>query len=309
MSRAAMTVPRLIRPNATYAICRRIEGRRFLLRPDSRLTALFVWTLAVVAKRHAVIVHVAVVMSTHYHLVVTVPNGNVCAFMHDLNLLLANAIAVLRKYVSGVVWAPGQLSIVELKTPRAIVEQIAYAIANPVKAGLVHCSKDWPGLTAAVRDIGNRSMSAARPDFYFTGEQWNEHREASLELVLPTRLAKIGAQRAHALLAAELERQEIAARAEVKSQGWTVMGAVAAANTSPYRQAKSWRQLGKLVPHIAAGTGEREARIDAIRELKAFRAAYRAAKEEWIAGNRDVVFPAGTYWMRVHHGARTDTFA
>ena len=35
---------------------------------------------------------------------------------------------------------------------------------------------------------------------------------------------------------------------------------------------------------------------------------HRAAKERWIAGDRDVVFPAGTHRMRVHHGARVASF-
>jgi hypothetical protein len=29
-----------------------------------------------------------------------------------------------------------------------------------------------------------------------------------------------------------------------------------------------------------------------------FRAAYAAAREAFVAGIRDVVFPAGTYWLR-----------
>jgi hypothetical protein len=56
--------------------------------------------------------------------------------MHLLDTQLAKGVQVLRRYVRGVVWAPGELSIVELETPEAVVEQIAYAIANPVAAGL-----------------------------------------------------------------------------------------------------------------------------------------------------------------------------
>ena len=57
-----------------------------------------------------------------------------------------------------------------------------------------------------------------------------------------------------------------------------------------------------------AGRGQTTARLAAIAELKELRAAHRAAKERWIAGDRDVVFPGGTYWMRVHHGARVASF-
>jgi putative transposase len=84
-----MDKPRRVRPNATYAICLRVEGRRFLLRPDSVLTSLFIWVLAVTAEQFGVIVHVATCMSTHFHLVVTVRNADVSEFMHRLDLRLA----------------------------------------------------------------------------------------------------------------------------------------------------------------------------------------------------------------------------
>ena len=283
-----------------------MEGRRFLLRPDSVLTSLFIWVLAVTAKQFGVLVHVATVMSSHFHLVVTVPNEDVSDFMHRLDLRLAKALQVLRRYVRGVVWEPGGLSIVELKTTEAVVEQIAYAIVNPVKAGLVFDAADWPGLTAKATDIGRLVLSAVRPTFYFRAAKWVA--EASLALVMPECLAELGEAAAHALIEAEVERQQAEARAHVKEMGWSVGGRIAAQNVSPYRCAKSWRELGKLTPHIAAGRGQTEARIAAIAELLQFRADHRAAKARWIAGERDVVFPAGTYWMRVHHRAAVAPF-
>jgi hypothetical protein len=58
-------------------------------------------------------------------------------------------------------------------------------------------------------------------------------------------------------------------------------------------------------PTFAVGRGQGDARRDAIAALRAFRAAYRAALDGWKAGLRDVVFPAGTWLMRVLHGAAT----
>ena len=92
------------------------------------------------------------------------------------------------------------------------------------------------------------------------------------------------------------------------AKGWTVLGRIGAMNVSPYRRAKGWEEFGKLNPHIAAGRGQKEARIAAITRLRDFRAAHRAAKARWIAGDRDAIFPAGTYWMRVHHRARVEPF-
>ncbi|HEY8427542.1 MAG TPA: hypothetical protein VIL20_04175 [Sandaracinaceae bacterium] len=175
--------PRLIRPHATYAICRRIERRRFLLRPDAVLNELFLWVLAVTAAQFDVDVHIATVLSTHFHLVVTVPNENVSDFMHRLDMRLARALQVYRRFVNGVVWEPGKLSIVELETDDAVVEEIAYAMVNPVKAGLVYRAADWPGVTATPSDLGVRVFTASEPSFYFTAERWPG--EASIQFTLP----------------------------------------------------------------------------------------------------------------------------
>jgi hypothetical protein len=72
---------------------------------------------------------------------------------------------------------------------------------------------------------------------------------------------------------------------------------------SPYRCAKSYEERRSLSPTIAAGRGQTEARVAAIERLRRFRDDYAEAKARWCAGDRDVVFPAGTYWMVVHHGA------
>jgi REP element-mobilizing transposase RayT len=305
-----VTQSRYIAPHATYAICRRTERRRFLLRPDAVMNQLFVYVLALFAKRFGVELHVATVMSSHFHLVVTVPNENVSELMHRVDMHLARGIQILRRFVGGVVWAPGQLSIVQLETREAIIEQLAYAIANPVKAGLVFRSSDWPGITASVEDLGRKVLRASKPAFYFLGlcerEPWAE--VAEIQLTWPACLREMGEEKARALVEAELDRQEREARAFVKANGWSVMGRVGCMNVSPYRCAKSWEELGKLVPHIAAGRGQKEARLAAIARLLEFRQKHREAKARWVAGDRSVVFPAGTYWMRVHHGAAVAAF-
>jgi hypothetical protein len=39
-------------------------------------------------------------------------------------------------------------------------------------------------------------------------------------------------------------------------------------------------------------------RIEALLRDRAFRDAYIAARDSFVAGVRDAVFPAGTYWLR-----------
>jgi len=122
------------------------------------------------------------VMSTHFHLVATVPNGDVSDFMHALDSHLARALPVLRRYVVGVVWAPGKLSIVQLHTAEAVAHQIAYAMVNPVASGLGWKPSDWPGLNPSTDELGERPLSERKPDYYFTGKTWAPRTSVKLEL-------------------------------------------------------------------------------------------------------------------------------
>lgn len=296
-----MTPPRLIEPNAIYAITRRVEGRRFLLRPDDTLNDLVRYFLALFARRHGVEVHVMVVMSTHFHMVASVPDENVSDFMHDLDLLLSIEVKRLRPRARGVTWEPGGLSIIQLHDPEAVEKAIAYAIANPSAAGLVWRPEDWPGVTASVEELGEKVLTGRRP----AGRSSRWPKRASIRLTWPAWLADDVAG-ARERIGAWVELFVEEARALAKKKGWRVMSRVEARNVSPYRVARSEEEPGGLNPHVMAG--KRETRLAAIARLKAFRARHRECKERWCAGDRSVVFPPGTYWMRKHHGAACEPF-
>ncbi len=68
-------------------------------------------------------------------------------------------------------------------------------------------------------------------------------------------------------------------------------------------RARSWEVFGKTNPRFKA-SGDRQAARHAVQENRQFEADYDAALTRWTAGDRKVVFPHGTWWMRVHHGAR-----
>jgi REP element-mobilizing transposase RayT len=70
-----MTLPRCVLAQQTYLVTRRCIGRRFLLRPDDALNNAFLYCLARAADTYGVEVHAFCVMSNHYHLVLTDPQG------------------------------------------------------------------------------------------------------------------------------------------------------------------------------------------------------------------------------------------
>jgi hypothetical protein len=56
-------------------------------------------------------------------------------------------------------------------------------------------------------------------------------------------------------------------------------------------------------PRFAIGRGQDDALERAVEALRAFHTWYRTMLKRWRGGARDVIFPPGTWWMRVFHGA------
>ncbi|KYF78867.1 transposase [Sorangium cellulosum] len=296
-----MSQPREITPGATYMITRRVLRRHLLFRPDAAITQLLIYALAVSARRYGLRVHALCAMSTHLHLIVTDVAGVLPRFLQFFHRIVALGTKVLRTW-EGPVWDHEAPSVVRLLTRAAVVEKIAYILANPVAAGLVRHAREWPGAKVDMDALGHGVLRAARPSAYLDPEnpQWPE--EITLSLSLPPVIEQDGAEAFRQEVAAELERQEAQAHAELLRQGRRFLGAERVGEVSPYARATSFEALRECNPTFAVGSEQGDAWRIAGAAVRAFRASYRAALERWRAGVRSVVFPAGTWWMRVFHG-------
>ena len=302
-----MTQPRLIVPGATHFLTRRTVRRYHLFAPGPQTRQIFLYCLAMASQRTGVLVHVAVLMSTHPHLVVTDVEGRLPEFLHYLNRHVALAMKVLRKW-DGAVWDHEAPSQVELRTPQAVVEKSAYAIANPVEAGLVRTATEWPGVTTRPSEIGSAVWRVERPEQYFTANDDKWPPVVELRLTMPPAAAQLGVSddQFRELVAEEVARLEAAARAEVKKRGWSVLGADRCLKLSPFKRARSWEPIRDRNPTFAVGRDNREAFFEAVARLRAFRLAYRQRLEAWRAGERNAPFPAGTWLMKHRHGAAVE---
>jgi putative transposase len=297
-----MTMPRRVVPGMTVMITRRTLRRTHLLRPDPELNNYYLYCLAVLAERYDIRVHAAVLMSTHEHLVVTDVQGQLPCFIRELHRLVALGIKKLRKW-DGAVWDHEKTSVVELRTPAAIIEKIAYVIANPVAAGLVRRAHQWPGVTVRADELGRHCRTAKRPDFYFDSNNPHWPRLATLELTMPDlSMPDIDVREA---VASEVERLEHDARETVRARGWQYLDARRVARLSPYKRAKSVEPVRDRSPTFAVGRGQRDAFFHAVLTLREFRRAYRIALDRWRCLARDAVFPHGTWLMRALHQAPT----
>jgi putative transposase len=240
-------------------------------------------------------------MSTHEHLIVTDMLGKLPDFLRDLHRLTALVLKVLRKW-EGAVWDHEQTSVVHLQSPEAIVEKLAYVMANPTAVGAVRYAKDWPGLVTTPDDLGKGCWSAKRPTAYLDQEssQWPE--QATLTLQMPPMIQETYTDPV-SVIRREYEEQQQRAREDLLAKGRHFMRADKVAKVSPYERATSWEDTRSLNPRFAVGRGQEKAKELAKKALKAFRSAYREALKRWRCGDRMAAFPVGTWWMATFHGA------
>jgi putative transposase len=297
-----MSHPREIAPGATYMITRRVLRRHLLFRPDAAITQLLVYALAVSARRFDIKVHALCAMSTHLHLVVTDVNGVLPRFLQFFHRIVALGTKVLRAW-EGPVWDHEATSVVRLLTRAAVVEKIAYVLANPVAAGLVRHAYEWPGAKVDVEELGCGALRAARPQAYLDPENPQWPKEVTLPLALPPAVEQDSIDDFRRDVAAELKDQEAQAHAALHQQGRRFLGAERVSKLSPHERVTSFEALRDRNPTFAVGREQGDAWRIAGAAVRAFRASYRAALERWRAGVRSVVFPVGTWWMRTFHGA------
>jgi REP element-mobilizing transposase RayT len=294
-----MTAPRQVLPGVTYLVTRRCARRELLLRPGRITTELFRYVLALATHRYGVRVHAFCVLSNHYHLVVTDPDARLPAFHQFLDSLVARALnAALGRWEA--FWDPNSYSAVALATPDDVVAKAAYVLANPVAAGLVRRGRLWPGLWSGPEQVGAGALPALRPGHFFD-RSGDLPQELGLELTVPPGFESAEAYRAR--LESALEAQE----AEGARKHRQFLGAVRVLAQKPTARPKGGEPRRTLNPRVAAR--DRWKRVEALGRLVEFLRAYREAWAAWQQGARDVVFPAGTYLLRVVHGVSCEPCA
>ncbi|SRR6266542_546741 len=292
-----MTAPRQVLPGTTYLVTRRCFQQQFLLRPCAMTNSVFSYLLAVASRRYGIRIHAACVLSNHFHLVVTDPDACLPAFEQYLDSLVARALnASLGRWES--FWAPSSYSAVALPCPEDVVAKAAYALANPVAAGLVRRGHDWPGLWSHPEQIDRGPIRIARPDFFRAAGPMPE--TADLEITTPPgfETPEHFRERLIAALAVLEERAAI----NLASNGQVFLGIARVLAESPNTRPAAAEPRRQLSPRVSGR--DKWKRIEALSRLKDFLTSYRLALQALRDGVRDVTFPSGTYWLRVAFGVR-----
>ena len=203
------------------------------------------------------------------------------------------------------------------------------------KDGLVDHPDRWPGVLTRPEDMGARRYVEERPQGAFFGGRRPagfeptyrprgrrsrrprrgpqpsraRHREqpstlpevAGFDVAVPSLFADMDLGDFHRLVRDAVETRVAEIHAERAAEGLrTFMGPERVRNQDPFTSAGDVVPDFALNPHLP---GRDHAELERVAELRGWRAAYREAYDRWRAGRRKVLFPRGTYAMRVYHAA------
>ena len=279
-----------------YLLTRRCTQRQFLLRPSEQTNQNITYCLALAARNTGVILHGVCFMSNHWHGVLTDPDARLPEFLERFHRLLAktqNALLGRRENF----WSSEKTSVVLLASHGAVLEKLAYTLANPVSGGLVDSPSDWPGVILSFHKTA--SLAVTRPKVFFD-TAGSQPKQAELNFARPKIYTELDDAQFARLLEQATSRFVENARAEAAKRGQQALGAAAVLNQDPASGPSTPSSSRGINPRIASKSTKR--RVEAIDGMLRFLRAYREAFTQWRSGVRDVLFPAGTYALRVHSG-------
>ena len=293
-------------PGTTYLFVRRCLERRRLLHFDRQSRPIWRFCLALALERHGLRVHAYCVLQDLHLLVISDPLGKLCDFAQELHSNLARALNRMRRRCQSL-WAPGSFSATPLVGAEAVLGAMVQVMTAPVEEGLVEQLGLWPGLCTRPEELGGRGV-ARRPFHFFCDPllqavKWGYHasqvpEEVEYTISRPPQLAHLSPGELRARLRERVDAAVARIHESRRRRGLGYVGAWA---------------LRRIDPNTPApGLTLREVRRDPWKAQEQRRASrefwrrHREARLAFQAGDREVLFPAGT-WAAVRvYGARVE---
>jgi hypothetical protein len=279
--------------------CRTVQSR-FLLRPSPELNDIVVGILGRAQRLYGVAVIAAVVLSTHYHLLVWVDDAKQLAdFMRHVNANLALEVQRLTGWRHGI-WARRYQAIVISQEDGAQIERLRYVLAHGVKEGLVVRVTEWPGVHSAAALLAGLSLQGtwfdrtAEYNARQRGEAFGKRDFATTETLhfapLPcwAHLSSESYRERIAELIAEIEAE---AAARLSHSGAQPLGVRAILRQKPTDQPVKTKRSPAPLFHAFS----RRVRKELYQAYGWFAAAFREAAERLKGGDRSVRFPIGSF--------------
>ncbi|MDA3864935.1 MAG: transposase [Deltaproteobacteria bacterium] len=286
--------------NQLLHLTRRTSERRFFLTPNKETRQICEYCLATAAQKHKILVHAYIFMSNHYHLLVTDTQGRYPAFLADLNRNIAKCMNVKlgRKENFWNSSDPGTVRIPEHM--ETIVKTFEYIYLNPASAFLVSHLEAYPGAKSRPGDLKGKTKMIRRPAGYFSKEG-RMPAKVKLSLKIPAFCQKEKGKGEFVKDLQKKVRQE-ENRLIAKVGAARFMGRRKLKAVPPFSSPRGETESSDLNPKVSGKS--RKVLISEKSRYKNFRDQYEDKYKLWKRGDREVVFPAGTYGMVHFHGAR-----
>jgi hypothetical protein len=303
-------------PGQLRSVCAGAIGQLFRFVPRREVRRITDYCLRVLADtfKGKIRLHEFLFMSNHIHMLLTDVAGCLPDFMRELDSLIARNLNAIRG-TTGKNFEGFHSHVIDLDDPQCALEAAVYILANPCKADCVTRSRHWKGTSSVRLRYGEpssvskpklglwadklahlRGRKSARSGRAHYGGRSKSPPTASLTLHPLPGFERMPPAKARQLVLEKLDARERELIVERRRAGVRVVGFEkverAHYNTMPRRG----RVLFDRVPTFAASTPQR--REAAAERQRVFRADYHEARDRFIAGERDVVFPAGT-WLLV----------
>ena len=290
--------PRAISPDTTYLITRRTTQRLFLLRPSTDINAALRYCMALAQKRAVGIkIHAITFMSNHYHIVLTDTKGNLPVFTEELHKLIARCLNCHHGRWENFWAASAQTSHVQLISSKDVLAKIAYTLANPTEALLISHGDKWPG----VRLFRKGTYVAKKPKFFFRTKDKGGKLPKSLDLELTAPPIGVNEKLADDVVQKAASAREKRLRDAANAAGKRFLGAKGVLNQKIYSSPQAPASRRGLSPSVASADKWR--RIEALAANAAFARDHEDARKSFITGDREAIFPFGTYRFARQFGA------
>ena len=288
-----------------HHVSRRCVSRRFLLLPDPEVLELIAYCMGVAAKRLNISILSLMVMGNHYHIIYLDNDGRSPDFLEWVNRMLTLGLQRIRKKqgyaFSGSAFDRGSsFSDQIIDSPEGLRAATRYLMTNPVSARLSKNPCHWQGF---VSKPGVQGIEARRP-YWMTDQSGPEketlHFSKPPETMLPAEAAEMSYE---AYCQKELEEAVRDARAALRREGKHHFKPLRKVmQVSPLSSPKTTVKRGNMSELLRRACAVGASQVHAF--LKSFREAYRTALTLYQSGNKKVVFPDGTWRMRVMFGCQ-----
>ncbi len=317
------TRPRQIKKNQLVDITVKAVGDSFRFLPTVEVRQSLLFVFAWMAGKYGLLIHEFEFMSNHFHFIATDVRGELPNFMRDLNSNLAIQLNALRG-TSGSNIEKGYLQIL-ISDVGKLLDKAVYILCNAVSANLVARTKDWKGPNSLSMDYAAplvierpkcgiwKESRAPKPKSRFESRGRRRYRGRSkaperAQLILhrpPGMMPECSDGQVRQQIRDAVVQREVELAEERRRTGRKVLGMKGVLMQHFLDTPRRSRVLFETKPRVSGR--DRRKRREALAAILEFEAEYRKARDAWLGGHRETVFPHGTWLMRVRFGVECAT--